>query len=216
MLLSIYQPILFLCFSKVQESVLLLLLSHFSRVQLCATPQMAAHQAPPSLKFSRQEHWSGFPFPSPMHESEVIQSCPTLSDPMDCSLPGSSIHGISRQEHWSGVPLTNISTAPLKYLCMYITALIFLTVLFFLLRFPDAAVSKKLPANAEDTEMWVQSLGQDDPLKKEMATHSSILAGKFHEQRSLVGYSPWGYKESDITKQLNTHTHTHTHKIYLK
>ena len=57
-------------------------------------------------------------------------------------------------------------------------------------------------------EMWVQSLGQDDPLKKEMATHSSILAGKFHEQRNLVGYSPWGYKESDITKQLNTHPHT--------
>ena len=39
------------------------------RVQLCATPQMAAHQAPPSLGFSRQEHWSGLPFPSPMHES---------------------------------------------------------------------------------------------------------------------------------------------------
>ena len=37
---------------------------------LCATPQMAAHQALPSLGFSRQEHWSGLPFPSPMHESE--------------------------------------------------------------------------------------------------------------------------------------------------
>ena len=41
--------------------LLLLLLSHFSRVRLCATPQMAAHQAPPSLGFSRQEHWSGSP-----------------------------------------------------------------------------------------------------------------------------------------------------------
>ena len=55
---------------------------------------MAAYQAPPSLGFSRQEHWSGLPFPSPMHESEseseVSQSCPTLSDPMDYSLPGSS------------------------------------------------------------------------------------------------------------------------------
>ena len=38
-------------------------------------------------------------------ESEVAQSCPTLSDPMDCSLPGSSVHGFSRQEYWSGVPL---------------------------------------------------------------------------------------------------------------
>ena len=47
-----------------------MLLSHFSRVQLCATPETAAHQAPLSLGFSRQEHWSGLPFPSPMHESE--------------------------------------------------------------------------------------------------------------------------------------------------
>ena len=47
-----------------------LLLSRLSRVRLCATPQMAAHQASPSLGFSRQEHWSGLPFPSPMHESE--------------------------------------------------------------------------------------------------------------------------------------------------
>ena len=49
--------------------LLLLLLSRFSRVRLCATLQMAAHQAPLSLGFSRQEHWSGLPFPSPMHES---------------------------------------------------------------------------------------------------------------------------------------------------
>src|SRR5574340_808716 len=107
---------------------------------------MAAHQAPPSLGFSRQEHRSGTPFPSPMHESEkwkgshsgvsdpqsplrwqptrlphpwdspgkntgvgrhfllqcmkvkseseVAQWCPTPSDPMDCSLPGSLVHGI--------------------------------------------------------------------------------------------------------------------------
>ena len=49
---------------------LLLLLSCFSHVRLCETPEMAAHQAPPSPGFSRQEHWSGLPFPSPMHESE--------------------------------------------------------------------------------------------------------------------------------------------------
>ena len=46
-------------------TTLLLLLSHFSHVQLCATPQTAAHQAPPSLGFSKQEHWSGLTFPSP-------------------------------------------------------------------------------------------------------------------------------------------------------
>ena len=50
--------------------LLLLLLSHFSRVRLCVTPQTVAHQAPLSLGFSGQEHWSGLPFPSRMHESE--------------------------------------------------------------------------------------------------------------------------------------------------
>ena len=76
--------------------LLLLLLSRFSCVRLCVTPETAAHQAPPSLAFSRQEHWSGLPFPSPIHESEseVAQLCQTPSDPMDCSLPGSSVHGI--------------------------------------------------------------------------------------------------------------------------
>ena len=57
-------------FSGFNPSMLLLLLSCFSRVRLCATPETAAHQAPSSLGFSRQQHWSGLPFPSPMHESE--------------------------------------------------------------------------------------------------------------------------------------------------
>ena len=85
--------------------VLLLLLSRFSRVRLCATPWTAAYQASPSMGFSRQEHWSGLPFPSPMRESEVAQSCLTLSDPMDCSLPGSSIHGIFRATVLQWVPI---------------------------------------------------------------------------------------------------------------
>ena len=68
---------------------------------------MAAHQAPLSLGFSRQEHWNGLLFPSPMHESEseVTQSCPTPSYPMDCSLPGPSVQGFARQEYWNGLPL---------------------------------------------------------------------------------------------------------------
>ena len=88
---------------------MLLLLSHFSCVQLCATPETAANQAPLSLGFSRQEHWSGLPFPSPMHEvkseSEVAQSCLTLYDPMDCSLPVSSLHGIfqARVLEWGAI-----------------------------------------------------------------------------------------------------------------
>ena len=51
--------------------LLLLLLSHFSCVPLCDPRDgRGAYQAPPSLGFSKQEHWSGLPFPSPMHESE--------------------------------------------------------------------------------------------------------------------------------------------------
>ena len=59
---------------------------------------------------------------------------------------------------------------------------------------------KHLPATRET---WVQSLGREDPLEKEMATHSSNLAGESHGRRSLVNYSPRGRKESDTTEQLN-------------
>ena len=136
-------PSLIVNFSLSPSHPLLLLLSRFSHVRLLATPWTAAHQAPQSLGFSRQEYWSGLPLPSPMHESEkskrsrsvvsdssqpqglqptrllrpwdfpgkstgvgchfllqcmkvkieseIAQSYPTLSNPMDCSLPGSSI-----------------------------------------------------------------------------------------------------------------------------
>ena len=55
------------------SSVTLLLLSPFSRVRLCVTLQTSAHQALLPLGFSRQEHWSGLPFPSPMHESAKVK-----------------------------------------------------------------------------------------------------------------------------------------------
>ena len=68
-LLFLYN-ILSLSYIKVlYQDISMLLLSRFSRVRLCVTPQMAAHQASPSLGFSRQEHWSGLPCPSPMHGS---------------------------------------------------------------------------------------------------------------------------------------------------
>ena len=55
---------------------------------------------------------------------------------------------------------------------------------------------------------WVRSLGQEDPLEKGMATHSSILAWRIPWTEE-PGYSPWGHKESDTTERL-IHTHTHT------
>ena len=72
---------------------------------------MAAHQAPRPWDSPGKNTGMGFHFllqyMKVKSESEVAQSCPTLSDPMDCSLPGSSIHGFSRQEYWSGVPLAS-------------------------------------------------------------------------------------------------------------
>ena len=54
----------------------------------------------------------------------------------------------------------------------------------------------------------IQLLGWEDPLEKEMATHSNILPGKSHEQRSLAGYSPWGRKESDANEATEYLTNT--------
>ena len=51
-------------------------------------------------------------------------------------------------------------------------------------------------------ETQVRSLGWKDPLEEAMATHSSILAWKIHGQKSLMGYSPWGRKESDKTEHM--------------
>ena len=123
-------------------------LSCFSYVWLFETLWTVAHQPPLSIRFSRQEYWSGLPCPPPEDlpdpgiestsllspalaggfftsarpgnplnwvesesESEVAQSCPTLSDPMDYSPPGPPSMGFSRQEYWSGVPLPSLLTA---------------------------------------------------------------------------------------------------------
>ena len=59
---------------------------------------------------------------------------------------------------------------------------------------------KSLPAIEEVQGIRVQYLGQEDPQEEEIATRSSILAGKSHGQRSLAGYNPKGHKESDLTE----------------
>ena len=92
-------------------------------------------------------------------ESEVTQSCPTFSDPMDCSPPGSSIHGIfqARVLEWGAIA------------------------------FSDQR-SNSHPCTGGQRMQW----------------HSTpvLLPGKSHGHRSLVGYSPWCCKESDMTKRL--------------
>ena len=79
-------------------------------------------------------------------ESEVVQSFLTLSDPMVCSLPGSSVHGIfqARVLEWGAIAFS----------------------------VPDGSVVKNPPAMQEMQQTQVQSLGWEDPLEEEMATHS--------------------------------------------
>ena len=132
--------------------------------------------------------------------SEVAQSCSTLCDPMDCSLPGFSTHGIFQARVLEWVAIS----------------------------FPSSSASKESSCNAEDTSFipglgrsagkgigyplqnswaslvpqmvknppamcgtWARSLGWEDPLEEGMAIHSSILAWRIPmDKRGLVGYSP--------------------------
>ena len=127
-------------------------------------------------------------------ESEVAQSPPTLCDPMDCRLPGSSSMGFSRQEYWSGLPFTSpgdlhdpgiepgspifqadaLTSEPpgkAQECSNYRTIALISQARVFLV----AQMVKCLPAI---WETQVQSLGWEDLLEKEMATESSTLTWK--------------------------------------
>ena len=85
----------------------LLLLSRFSRLRPCATPQMAAHQAPLSLWFSRQEHWNGLPFPFPIHAcmlSPSSQAHPNFIMKLNLQINTSNMP--SPEENKAGTSLT--------------------------------------------------------------------------------------------------------------
>ena len=66
----------------------------------------------------------------------------------------------------------------------------------------SSLVAQKLKNLPAVQETQVQSLGQEDPLERGMATHSSVLTWRIHGQKSLVGCSPRGHKESGTTEQL--------------
>ena len=88
---------------------MLLLLSRFSRVWLCGTPERAAHQAPPSLGFSRQEHeWVAISFSNAWKWKVKVKSLSRvrlLATPWTVAYQAPPSMGFSRQEYWSGVPL---------------------------------------------------------------------------------------------------------------
>ena len=104
-------------------------------------------------------------------------------------LPAPSRVFLHHQTHWHTTPCgpntaTPVSARPVSQV-----------------GFPVALVVKSSVVNAGDTRnprVW--SLGREDPLKEGWQTTPVFLPGKFHGQRSLVGYSPWGLKESDMTE----------------
>ena len=87
--------------------------------------------------------------------------------------------------------------------CLVDTEFHFLYCLRHYLKYLVAQRVKRLPAMRET---WVWSLGWEDPWRKRWQPTPVLLLGKFHGQRSLVDYSPWGHKESDMTKQLHLNT----------
>ena len=106
--------------------LLLLLLSRFSHVQLCAAPWTAAHQAPLSLGFSRQEYWSGLPFPSPMHACMLsCFNCVWFFATLRTAAHQAPLSpGFSTQEYWSGLPFPSPSKQGTRlffqwYLCLH-------------------------------------------------------------------------------------------------
>ena len=95
----------------------------FSCVWLFGTSWTVGHQAPLCMELFRQDYWNGLPFPIQgifptqeveRKESEVTQSCPTLCDPMDCCLPGFSVHGIfqARVLEWVILSIPRGSSRP--------------------------------------------------------------------------------------------------------
>ena len=82
--------------------------------------------------------------------------------------------------------------------------------------FPGGSVVKTLPANAGNAGDAGSISAWEGPLEEEMTTHSSILAGKFHGQRSLADYSSCSCKESDMTEHTLAHTHIEDEVIKFK
>ena len=115
-------------------------------------------------------------------ESEIAQSCPTLCDPMDCSPPGSSIHfpgentGVGCHFLLQGISLTQAQNSGLLH-CR------------------DSLLADP-PGNPEFNP-WARKI----PWRREWLPTLAFLSGKFHGQRSFVGYSPWGCKQLNTTEK---------------
>ena len=163
-----------------------------SHVQLLATPWTAAHQAPPSMGFSRKEYWSGLPLPSPVScLAELIQGCLRyifVSSMLNLGFPG----GASGKESSCQCRRHKRHVQSLLTICY-----IYLHGLPWWLRWWRVVLPMQ--------ETQVPSLGQKIPWRRKWQPTPVFLPGKLDEQRSLAGYSPWGRKESDTTEYTCMH-----------
>ena len=133
-------------------------------------------------------------------ESEVIQSCPTLSDLMDCSPPGSPVPGILqvRTLEWVSIPSPMHESEKWKWSCFSHV---------WLLATPwTAAYQAPLSMGFSRQEYWsgvpLPSLSIYIYRRRTWQPTPVFLSGEFHGQRCLVGYNPWSLKESDTTDQM--------------
>ena len=186
-----------------------------SRMELSATPWTGAYQAPPSMEFSRQEYWSGLPLPSPaifptQESNQGLLHCRQTLLPSETP----EKHMQSLYKFW---PVRMDSQKVGMDYGWY-----------------QRVQAEDQPEKGSGPRQWgkrvwentgrrlgmageigksqtlilrEQKLGASgkDPLEEEMATHSSIV-WRIHGQRSLVGYSPWGCRESEMT-EVTQHTH---------
>ena len=137
------------------------------------------------------------------NEREVAQSCPTLSDPMDCSPPGSSAHGIfqARVLEWGAVAFS-VQRAQ-RLLKRETVRLVWIVRKRNCMRASQVAlVVKNPPANAGDTRD--SGLIPGSERSDGWRPTPVFLPGKFRGQSSLLGCSPWSHKESDTTEHARS------------
>ena len=190
---------------------------------------MAAHQAPPSLGFSRQEHWSGLPFPSPVHESEKWKwSLSVMSDPQwpHGVLPGSSIHGIFQAGvlEWGAIafseiwlyPASNFHTISLMTSDFYSQRKFWdelkssLISLFFKLNFKRTCCFENA-LRGELLGLWSISMSSDmvkncHPLHTKWTNNNKNRATKTFLNRKELTYHRYQYISTLMNKVPSNHT----------
>ena len=157
-----------------------------SHVQLLATPWTAAHQAPPPMGFSRQEHWSGVPLPSPTGSTGSNQTWVLY-----CSATCAAVHEVAKSQTW----LSNWTEVMLKLKLQYRGHLIWRTDSWGRTLMLGKIESRK--RRGRHRMRWLD--GITDSIDMSLSKPPGVGDG----QGSLACCSPWSRQESDMTERLN-------------